>query len=147
MNNFCTDDMAVLIGGIKTIFTFIQVAIPGFLIVLGTIDMFKAMTKGDEKGTKEAREKFIRRMIYAVVAFLIPFIIRIVFSFVGNTINTDDPDGMEAYEKFFACWNGSSSKKSSSKESSYCNQCWRGNTKIFSDTDVETCEANDGECR
>ena len=48
--------------------------------------MFKAMTSGDEKKTKEAQKTFIRRLLYAVVAFLIPFIIRLVFGFVANNI-------------------------------------------------------------
>ena len=54
--NLCTDDVLVLIGAVKVVFTIIQIAIPGVLIVLGTIDMFKAMASGDEKKTKEAQQ-------------------------------------------------------------------------------------------
>ena len=120
---FCKDEMLVLIGAIKTIFTLIQIAIPGFLIVLGTIDMFKAMTSGDEKKTKEAQKTFMRRLIYAVIAFLIPFIIRLVFSFVGRTINTDDPSAIGAYEEFFACWNGSKASSNTSNKNSSSSTC------------------------
>ena len=122
--NLCTDEMSVVVGAVKTILTLIQVAIPGVLIVLGTIDMFKAMASGDEKKTKEAQRTFIRRLIYAVVAFLIPFIIRLVFSFVANNIGTEEgKTGQTAYNDFFACWNGtksSSSNNSSSSKSSTC---------------------------
>ena len=126
--NLCTDDVLVLVGAVKVVFTIIQIAIPGVLIVLGTIDMFKAMASGDEKKTKDAQKTFIRRMIYAVVAFLIPFIIRLVFSFVSKNINTSDPSAMEAYEQFFACWNGaktSSGNTGSGNNNGDCNVCWK----------------------
>ena len=111
--NLCTDDMQVVVSAVKTIFTLIQIAIPGVLIVLGTIDMFKAMASGDEKKTKEAQRTFIRRLIYAVIAFLIPFIIRLVFGFVANNIGADEGKaGQTAYNQFFACWNGTSTESS-----------------------------------
>ena len=49
----CEGDILTIVSAIKFIFTLIQWAIPCVLIVLGTIDMFKAMTSGDEKATKE----------------------------------------------------------------------------------------------
>ncbi len=123
--NLCNDNMVVLVGAIKTVFTLIQVAIPAVLIILGTIDMFKAMTSGDEKKTKEARTTFIKRLIYAVVAFLIPFIVRVIFSFVGDTIKVNNPEdmsAMSAYEQFFKCWNGTASADSGSGSNS--TSCW-----------------------
>ncbi len=123
----CTDEMSVVVGAVKTIFTLIQVAIPGVLIILGTVDMFKAMTNGDEKEQQKARKVFIKRLIYAVVAFLVPFIIRLVFNFVASNINTDEgKTGQSAYEDFFACWNGSkdTSGNSSSTNNSGSNSCW-----------------------
>ena len=130
--NLCTDEMSVVVGAVKTVFTLIQIAIPGVLIVLGTIDMFKAMASGDEKKTKEAQRTFIRRLIYAVVAFLIPFIIRLVFSFIANNIGAEEgKTGQTAYNDFFACWNGNSSSNTSnnSSKSSTCTCVFNGNTK------------------
>ncbi|MBR3720689.1 MAG: hypothetical protein IKN09_03000 [Clostridia bacterium] len=137
--DLCTSEMQVVVAFVKTIFTLIQIAIPGVLIVLGTIDMFKAMASGDEKKTKESQQKFIRRLIYAVVAFLIPFIIRLVFNFVSNNINTGDTTASSAYEEFFSCWNkkgGSSSGGSAG--SSTCTCAHDG--KIESGIDSEQCE-------
>ena len=105
LENICTGDVKTVIAAVKTVFTLIQWAIPCVLIVLGTIDMFKAMTSGDEKATKEAQKKFIRRLIYAVVAFLIPFIISLVFTFVGKMIDDDAAQqGKTTYDNFFGCW-------------------------------------------
>ncbi|MBR3660820.1 MAG: hypothetical protein IKN63_02840 [Bacilli bacterium] len=109
--SLCTEEMSVLVGAVKTIFTLIQIAIPGVLIVLGTIDMFKAMASGDEKKTKEVQRTFIRRLVYAVIAFLIPFIIRLVFNFVAHNIGTSEGQaGQNAYNEFFACWNGTATE-------------------------------------
>lgn len=122
--NLCSDEMLVVVGAVKTIFTLIQIAIPGVLIVLGTLDMFKAMTSGDEKKTKEAQRTFIRRLIYAVIAFLVPFIIRLVFSFVANNIGTEEgKTGQTAYNEFFACWNGKASSAGSGNGSSSTCTC------------------------
>ena len=34
---------------------------------------------------KEAQKPFIKRIVYAVIAFLVPFIVSIVMGYVGNT--------------------------------------------------------------
>ena len=62
LDGLCTPDVQVVVTLVKSIFTLVQIAIPGVLIVLGTIDMFKAMASGDEKKTKEAQRTFIRRI-------------------------------------------------------------------------------------
>ena len=114
--NPCTEELGVVVGAVKTIFTLIQWAIPLVLIVMGTLDMFKAMASGDEKKTKEAKDKFIRRLIYAVVAFLIPFIISLVFRFVGNMFN--DNEASNTFADFMKCWDGNYG--SSNERTGYC---------------------------
>lgn len=114
-------NVGTIIGAIKFVFTLIQWAIPCVLIVLGTIDMFKAMTSGDEKETKAAQKKFITRLIYAVVAFLVPFIISLVFTFVGNMIKDDSTaDANNAVKSFFACWNSASNNSGNGGEVGLC---------------------------
>ena len=99
-----------IITGTKVVFTLIQWGIPLVLIVLCTIDMFKAMASGDEKKTKEVQSTCIRRLIYAVVAFLIPFIIDLVFGFIGNVVSDDSADDAKnTWNTFFACWKGNAS--------------------------------------
>ena len=117
----CEGDILTVVRAIKFIFTLIQWAIPCVLIVLGTIDMFKAMTSGDEKATKEAQKKFIRRLIYAVVAFLIPFIISLVFTFVGNTLDAKETvDASNTLSNFMLCWNKGDTDKNDSKDYVNC---------------------------
>ena len=58
---------------IRLVISIIQWSVPLLLIVLGTIDMFKAVVKADENATKEAQNTFIKRLLYGVVIFLVPF--------------------------------------------------------------------------
>ena len=118
----CSPSMETLISAVRFILTMIRWAIPIVLIILGSIDMFKAMASGDEKKTQEARKTFIRRLIYAVVAFLIPFIVELVFNFAGQIVkgnaNIDEVSGQNG--NFFSCWyeGGNSGSNSSDKA------CW-----------------------
>lgn len=141
--DLCTGEMQVVVSAVKTIFTLIQIAIPGVLIVLGTIDMFKAMASGDEKRTKESQRIFIRRLIYAVVAFLIPFIVRLVFNFVANNIATNDGKaGKTAYDQFFACWNSSASSTSDDGTACYEYDVNGNKHNVGWATNREQCEQN-----
>ena len=104
-----------IITGTKVVFSLIQWGIPLVLIILCTIDMFKAMASGDEKKTKEVQSVSIRRLIYAVVAFLIPFIIDLVFGFIGNVVADDSAEtALSTWQNFFACWKGNTSYSGSS---------------------------------
>lgn len=103
----CSQSMEVVVNAIQFILNVIRWIIPIALIILGSIDMFKAMASGDEKKSQEARKTFIRRLIYAVVAFLIPFIITLVFDVVGQVVNTDNDDISTVNSQngnFFECW-------------------------------------------
>ena len=105
--DLCEGDILIVISAVKTIFTLIQWAIPLVLIVLGTIDMFKAMASGDEKATKESQKKFVRRLVYALVAFLIPFIVKLTFSLVSKNIAADEATTADnTVGEFLTCWNG-----------------------------------------
>lgn len=103
----CSSSMQVVVNAIQFVLNLIRWGIPIVLIILGSIDMFKAMASGDEKKSQEARKTFIRRLIYAVVAFLIPFIITLVFDVVGQVITTDNDDIGTVNSQngnFFDCW-------------------------------------------
>ena len=105
----CSTSMKTLIGAVDFVLTLVRWAIPVVLIILGSIDMFKAMASNDEKKAGEARKTFIRRLIYAVVAFLVPFIVTFAFDIAGQIIN--DNSGQSKIGEvnsqngdFFTCW-------------------------------------------
>lgn len=84
---FCntTKDIWKLIG---TIVFWIQIVIPVVIILLGTIDLGKAVFSGDEKKVKEAQSTFIKRLIYGAVVFFVVLIVQLVFGAVGDASDT-----------------------------------------------------------
>ena len=93
--NLNSDDLKVIPALTSTVVSIIQWVIPVVLIVLGMIDLGKAVTSNDEKQMKEAQKTLIKRVIYAVLVLFIVAIVRFVFSALapsssGGT-NGDDP--------------------------------------------------------
>ena len=70
---------------VRTVINILQIAVPVALILWGTLDIGKAVIAGDEKKMKEAQKPFIKRIVYAVITILVPFIVSIVMGYVGNT--------------------------------------------------------------
>ena len=82
------------------LFPVIQIGIPIVLIVLGTLDLGKAVISSDDKAVKEAQSKLIKRCIYAIILFFIVTLLNLLFSMVGN-IAGDDAPGLQSWS---ACW-------------------------------------------
>ena len=66
------------------LFKLIQWAVPIALILFCTLDFFKAFTTPDEKTKKDAWDKIWKRLIYAIIIFLVPVLLRIIFRAVGR---------------------------------------------------------------
>ncbi len=98
VSSFCDETQKVwsLIGAIIRI---LQIAIPIIIILLGTIDLGKAVMAGDDKVIKESQKMFIKRLIYGVVVFFVVFIVRAVFSLIGDANATTS-----------TCWNAVAGK-------------------------------------
>ena len=78
----------------------IQIGIPIILIVLGMLDLGKAVVASKEDEIKNAQKLLIKRIIYAVAIFFVVFIVTVVFNLVaGNTDDTKDADS------WLDCWN------------------------------------------
>lgn len=87
-----------IISIIKTVLSIVQWAIPIILIVIGTFDMMKAVIASKEDEIKAAQKLLIKRVIYAVVIFLIPTIVYFVFNIVSTT------KGIDGTGNFWDCW-------------------------------------------
>lgn len=90
---------------IKLIISLIQWTVPLVLIVLGTVDMFKAVASGDEKVIKDVQSTFIKRLIYGAAIFLVPFFVRLILNFVNNNLIYDN-SGLVDSSSWIDCWNG-----------------------------------------
>lgn len=71
------------------IFKVMQWIVPILLIVLVSIDFAKGMIGGDEKKSKEALNKAGKRLLYAVILFLVPILVKFVFRELADKAPTD----------------------------------------------------------
>lgn len=74
---------AYIVGNVVNI---VKIAIPILLIILGIVDFLQAVISSDEKQMKEKSNKFIKRIIAAVIVFFIVAIVQFVF---GQVISGD----------------------------------------------------------
>lgn len=62
-------------GFINDIMNWVRIIVPILLIVFGTLDFAKSIFSGKEDDMKKNRERFIKRIIAAIIVFLIPTLI------------------------------------------------------------------------
>lgn len=77
---------------IKTILTVLQILIPIGLIILGTIDLGRAVIASKEDEIKKHQQLLLKRAIAAVLVFFVATLVVFVMGFVGN-------------QKWKDCWN------------------------------------------
>lgn len=96
-------------GGLKPLvklikhglFPIIQLGIPIVLIVLGTIDLGKAVIASNEDDIKKAQSTLVKRAIYAVAIFFITTIVTVLMGIVAK-----GADKKEVKTNDWAtCWN------------------------------------------
>lgn len=75
---------AIIPNLVHSAVTLIKIFIPIILIVFGMLDMGKAVLSNDEKVMKESQQRLIKRILYAVLVFLIVSLVQIVFGIVGK---------------------------------------------------------------
>ena len=82
----------------------IQAAIIVILIVLLIIDLGKAVMAGKEDEIKSAQKLAIKRVVYALVVFLVPWIVNVAIGLLSNADGEASEADGEA-ENALACWN------------------------------------------
>lgn len=92
-------ELAPLVTFLKSILGIIQWGIPILLIIMGSIDLGKAVLASDDKEIKGATGKLVKRAIAAVAVFFVPMIVNLLIGMVADA-NSDDSDS------FADCWSG-----------------------------------------
>jgi hypothetical protein len=87
------EDLKVIIDILKTAYTIIQIAVPIILLIIGTVDLGKAVMAGEEKEIKAATGMLAKRAGAAVAVFLLIYIVQLVTGLVGGN-------------DWRACWKG-----------------------------------------
>ena len=100
----CPEELAGIIEIIKWVINIICWAIPIILIVLCILDIAKIVTAGniDDKLKKEVTGRITTRIIFAVIIFLVPIIVSILFQFIPVQGRDVELDGVTWRD----CWFG-----------------------------------------
>lgn len=64
---------------------FIEIITPALLIVMGSIDLYKALASGKEDNIKKNKDAFINRIVAALIVFLIISLTKIVVNIVASS--------------------------------------------------------------
>lgn len=84
----------------KGIYPLIQIGIPIILIVMGSIDLGKAVMSSDDKEIKGATSKLIKRAIAAVAVFFVTTIVSLLMDMFAKT----DVSETEDTTSWADCW-------------------------------------------
>ena len=83
------------------LFPIIQIGIPILLIIMGSIDLGKAVLSSDDKEIKGATGRLIKRAIAAVAVFFVTTLVTLLMNMFANTgVKTSDVEGVN-WQK---CW-------------------------------------------
>lgn len=72
---------------VSVIYLIIQIAIPVLLVILGMIDLFKAITANKEDDINKSRGIFFKRLISAVLVFFVLTVVKILVSALSGNSN------------------------------------------------------------
>ncbi len=100
------DELNPLITFLKSVLTIIQWAIPVLLIIMGSIDLGKAVLASDDKEIKGATSKLVKRAIAAIAVFFVPLLVNLLINMVGDSGKSSD--GV-IKANFWSCWSGKAS--------------------------------------
>ena len=96
--------LAPIMRVISYLLKLLKWAIPIVLIVMIVIDFVKATIANDEKKMNEAKNTAGKRVIYALVIFLVPTIVSLLFKTLGGNIGggelTGPTDWISCFNRF-----------------------------------------------
>ncbi len=95
----------------KGVIPVIQIGIIAVLVILLIIDFGKAVMAGKEDEIKSAQKLAIKRVVYALVVFLVPWIVNIAIGLLAdantregkNIVETDD-NNQRQDQSALQCW-------------------------------------------
>ena len=91
------EGMKEVLGLIKIIYNLIRYATPIVLIILGSIDMLRAVMAGKEDDIKKNQKRFVSRLVLAVGIFLLLS----VFELITNILDRSNVSDSKAW---YNCW-------------------------------------------
>ena len=81
---FDCEQLGPVLGVAGFVLKVIQYAVPIILIIIGSIDLMKAVMAGKEDDVKKNQKVLIKRAIAAVLVFLVPLMVSILLGLIGS---------------------------------------------------------------
>lgn len=103
LDDMCTNLMPIIRLIRDGLIPLIQIGVPIILIILGTIDLGKAVIASKEDEIKNAQKMLVKRAMYAVAVFFVVTIVTLVFSLLSTTNDPDIEPGEEDIT-WLTCW-------------------------------------------
>ncbi len=97
--NICTNEYAPIWNVVGIIIKVIWIGVPIALIVLGSIDLGKAVISSKEDEVKKAKKALLNRFLYAVLVFCVVWIVTLVMGAISK-IGINDTDTTS----WSTCW-------------------------------------------
>ena len=138
IDELCSDSLIqAVVGTVNNALTLIQVAVPIVLIVFCTVDMFKAFTNGDDKERAKAWKGAIKRIIFAVIVFIVPWLVRLSLSLLSRLVDTNGQ--VSGFETFLTCWDAAGKKNNNNenKEEKLCCKVGTGTYRFVEECDED----------
>ena len=141
LSAICSDyALASVLGIIKRIITILQIVVPIFLIIGGSITFSKALINPDD-GPK-AKKNFLNAIASAVIVFLMPFLINSIMAIISayGDVGITDSNGNNTAFNISSCWSNanvtdiSSSSISNYNENTSISDEANGNTRTNSNS-------------
>ena len=74
---------------ISILYIVIQIAVPVILVIIGSLDLMKGITASKEDEIKKGQQLFIKRLISAVLVFLVFIIVKLLISVVAYNTSSE----------------------------------------------------------
>ena len=92
--------MGFILRIVAQLFLYVRFIVPILLIVMVVFDLVKVVVgQADEKAKKEVGTKVTKRLIYALIVFLVPTLVNYVFKIVENNLTKNG-----SATNWVSCW-------------------------------------------
>ena len=93
VNNFCNGPVQGVFTTIGWVFFILKIVIPIILIVMGSVDLAKAVVASKDDEIKKAVGSLVKRAVLGILIFFIPTILSFVVELIGGNDIYDEESG------------------------------------------------------
>lgn len=90
LNSLCTDDSGFQIFGfLGQVLNIIKILVPIIIVIMGSVDLVKAVVASKEDEIKKGYSILIKRLIVGIIIFFIPGLVGFIINLAGGTENCE----------------------------------------------------------